>query len=432
MRPASVFQGDWLNQAVIEQYPNISAQGYGDGGSTHGSWSSNVIEWWSQEVSGTYSKFVGAHTLKYGAQWRRIGLNSFNFDNGFSFDFDQNYTSGGVSGAGDSIASMLIGAPSVTRTNRATIPGPGEFFVDYFGGFIQDDWRLNDNLILNLGLRIENESGLRERNDEFTVGFAVDDAYPAQVAAPAGLGSAPGFPLRGGLAYPGQLGFGNSQWDPPGIKIGPRAGFAYSLDDSTVVRGGFGIYWAPYAIPSGTGFGDTGALGFTQTTMHDASLGVPGGGRGSLTDPYPNGLNQPQGSAGGQTTSAGENITFNDQFKQSPYLSKWSFDYQRDLGNNLALKVGYVGSRGSQLGIGGTNNATTNINQLDPSFLGLGDSLNDPIANPFFGNEDFGAFSDDATLSRGQLLRPFPQFGNVFARHVSTGRSTYKRSASRA
>ena len=423
------FQGDFLNQVTLEQYPRILAANYGDGGSTHGSWSSSEIQWWSQEVSGTYSKFVGAHTLKFGGQWRRIGLDAFNFDNGFRFEFDEIRTSGGVSGAGDSIASLLFGTPEVGGSNRATIPTPGEFSVDYFGGFIQDDWRMNEKLVFNLGLRFEYETGLGESDNRFSVGFTRDDAYPAQVPAPAGLGSAPGFPLTGGLVYPGQLGFGDTQWDPTPIKLGPRAGFAYSLDDKTVIRGGFGVYWAPYAIPSGTSQSHTGSTGYTAVTTYDEGgavpAGAPGGGAGSLTDPFPNGLTLPTQDSLGQLTNAGQNVTFNDQNKQSPYLSKWSFDYQRDIGNNLALKIGYVGSRGSSLGIGGTNNATTNINQLDPSFLGMGDALNDQLPNPFFGNAAFGAFSDDATLARGQLLRPFPQFQNVFARHVSSGRSTY-------
>jgi len=418
------WQGDFLNQITLEQHPYIFANTYGDGGATHGSWSSSEIQWWSQEVSGTYSKFVGAHTLKFGGQWRRIGLDAFNFDNGFQFNFDENATSGGISGAGDSIASLITGVAANQRTNRATIASPGEYSVDYFGFFVQDDWRMNERLVLNLGLRVEHESGLAESQNRFNVGFSRDDPYPAQVGGPAG---APGFPLTGGLIYPGQLGLGDTQWDPPGIKLGPRAGFAYTLDEKTVVRGGFGVYWAPYAIPSGTSQTHTGSLGFTQTTTHvpTTAASSAGGGPGSLTNPYPNGLNQPSGASLGQTTLAGENVFFNDQFKQSPYITKWSFDYQRDLGDALALKVGYVGSKGSQLGIGGTNNATTNINQLDPSFLGMGGALDDQLPNPFFGNDAFGAFSDDPTLSRGQLMRPYPQFGNVFARHVSSGRSTY-------
>ena len=66
-----------------------------------------------------------------------------------------------------------------------------------------------------------------------------------------------------------------------------------------------------------------------------------------------------------------------------------------------------------------------NINQLDPSFQALGNSLLDQVANPFFGNPAFGAFADQETISRGQLLRPYPQFGDLLAHQVSDGRAQY-------
>jgi hypothetical protein len=424
------FQGDWLNQVVLEQFPYVAARGYGDNGNTHGSWTSNDIQWWSQEVSGTYSQFVGSHTLKYGGQWRRFGLDAVNFDNGFQFNFNENFTQGPDprnpgAGSGDSIASMLLGVPT-NSNSRATIPGQANLFIDYFGGFVQDDWRVNDKLVLNLGLRLEHESGMKEKENRFITAFSRDDAFPIQVSPPAGLGNAPGFPLVGGPLYPGQLGANDYQWDPPGIKLGPRAGFAYSLDDRTVIRGGWGIYWAPYALPGGTSQTSTGTTGFTAVTPFLGSTdGVNPTTDRSLSNPYPDGLVQPTGSSLGQLTGAGGTLYFNDQFRKSPYLNKWSVDFQRDIGDNVALKIGYVGSKGSQLPIGGTNDATTNINQLDPTYLALGDALDDPLPNPFQGDARFGNLSGQDTLPRGQLLRPFPQFGDVFARHVTSGRSRY-------
>jgi hypothetical protein len=427
------WQGDWLDQLNIVQFPYIYTDGYGDpSANSHGSWTSNDIKWKSMEVNGAYSKFVGAHTLKYGANWRRVGVDAIVYRYGFQFSFDGDFTEGPnprnpAAGTGDALASLLLGTPYF---GDATVPTPGEYSVDYFGGFVQDDWRLNDKLVLNLGLRIEHETGLAEAENRFTVGFSRDDPFPIQLSPPAGIGNAPGFPLRGGLIYPGQLGLGDTQWDPPAIKLGPRAGFAYSLDDKTVIRGGVGVYWAPYTLPASAGANNAGATGFTAITNYfDSSDGItpagqPGGGPGSLTNPYVR-LNEPTGSSLGQLQNAGSTLHFNDQFRESPYITKWSIDYQRDIGDNLAVKVGYVGSRGSQLSIGGPNDATTNINQLDESFLGLGSALDEQLPNPFFGNAAFGNFADRATLPRGQLLRPYPQFQDVFAHHVSNARSTY-------
>jgi len=66
-----------------------------------------------------------------------------------------------------------------------------------------------------------------------------------------------------------------------------------------------------------------------------------------------------------------------------------------------------------------------NINQLDPKFLSLGSALNQTLPNPFFGVAAAGPLSTQVTLTRAQLLRPFPQFLNINARQVSEGRNRY-------
>jgi hypothetical protein len=75
--------------------------------------------------------------------------------------------------------------------------------------------------------------------------------------------------------------------------------------------------------------------------------------------------------------------------------------------------------------VGGNNDASVNINQLDPRHQSLGSALLDQVPNPFFGNPAFGAFADQDTIARGQLLRPYPQFGDVLARQVSQGHAQY-------
>ena len=100
-------------------------------------------------------------------------------------------------------------------------------------------------------------------------------------------------------------------------------------------------------------------------------------------------------------------------------------DLQRDIGQDLVVKIGYVGSRGSSLPIGGTADSRVNINQLADSYLSLGDRLNEQHPNPFYGDSRFGNLAGAETLPLGQLLRPFPHFRDVFARHVSSGKSLY-------
>jgi hypothetical protein len=69
--------------------------------------------------------------------------------------------------------------------------------------------------------------------------------------------------------------------------------------------------------------------------------------------------------------------------------------------------------------------APVNINQVDPRYQSLGSSLLDPVPNPFFGNPIFGDLSQPETVPRAQLLRPYPQFGKLYALQPSEGRRRY-------
>ena len=73
-------------------------------------------------------------------------------------------------------------------------------------------------------------------------------------------------------------------------------------------------------------------------------------------------------------------------------------------------------------------NTAVNINQLDPKYLPLGSAvLGQQVPNPFFGNPAFAgtALGNNATTTRGQLLRPFPQFGNISMFQTSEGVNRY-------
>jgi hypothetical protein len=413
----------------VSRFPAVAVQGYGDEinsstSATLGSWSTSPITWKSSEFGGVYSKFVGSHTFKAGAQYRKIGVDTLLVDYGASFYFDNRFTRGPnplspAANSGDPLADLLLGLPN--DSSNFVNATPTNVFINYYGGFVQDDWRVRDNLVLNLGVRLEHEDGLAEEENRFTVGFDRDVPWPVQV---------PGLNLRGGLMYAGVDGNPTTQSDPTALKVGPRAGFSYSLNDRTVLRGGYGVYWAPHQYP-GPGQDTFASRGYIAVTpylsssdgINPASAG--GGTPGSLSDPYPSGVLQPVGNTQGILTGAGGNVDFNDQFAPSPYMQQWSLDVQRELGPAFAFKVAYLGSKGTDLWLGGTGDARVNINQLDPSFLSMGSALNEPVPNPFFGNSVFGSLSETPTIARGQLLRPYPQFRDVWQHHNGEGRSRY-------
>lgn len=415
--------------AGINRFPYVSVAGYGEnengGDVTHGSWANDEVIWKSQEGSGSYSKFVGSHTLKFGAQYRKIGVDTFLPGYGAAFYFSPGFTSGPnplspAASTGDGFAALLLGLPNnSTNFVKAT---PTNVFIKYFGGFVQDDWRVGSKLVVNYGLRVEHENGLAESDNRFTVGFDRSAPFPVQV---------PGRTLQGGLIYAGQNGAPTTQSDPTAVKLGPRGGFVYSINADTVLRGGYGVFWAPHQYP-GPSENTFGTRGYTAVTNYvdtrDGGLtpaSTGSGTTGSLTNPYPNGVQQPVGNRLGLLTGAGGTIHFNDQSAPSPYVQQWSVDIQHELKGGIALKIGYLGSKGSDLWLGGTGDAIVNINQLDPRFLALGTGLNNQVTNPFFGNPVFGSLADSPTIAQGQLLRPYPQFQDIWAHHNGAGKSRY-------
>ena len=400
------FDADTLNQLNLRQFPNITADSYGDDDSTHGSWSTSDRVHNSYNISGVYSQFAGSHTIKIGASYRKSAIDWFR-QGPMEFDFPQRFTEG-PGGPGDAIATMVLGFPG---EGSAEIGGNFASFGNYVGGFVQDDWRVNENLVFNLGLRLEHATGLKEQDNRLIYGWDFDTPYPI---------SAPGLNLTGGVLYAGVDGNPTQTGDPPSLKVGPRAGFAYTVDDKTVIRGGYGLFWAPLNTgqnPSITGYAALGYGASTTFVTHEQ------GGTGSLSNPFPNGVNTPTGNTLGRLTNVGEEVTFIDQFNKHPYVSKYSLDFQRDIGDNFVFLVGLVGSRGTNLKFAGTGGAGININQIDPGTVAsMGSALNTQVANPMAG---LGLGNDGATISQGQLARPFPQFQNVFTGRTFS-RSTYE------
>ena len=379
--------------------------------------------WYSWSANGTVSKLVGRHTFKAGVDYRNIGNETQSYSGGAgNFNFDRRYTSAvptanGVNGAtpsGNALASLLLGYPSGDPGNlsRILVSEPANYFVNYLGGYIQDDFRISSRFTLNAGVRIEHETGLAEVEDRFTVGFD-------RTVNPGGALGAAG--ARGGLMYAGVNGNPTVQGDQPAAKFSPRVGFVYSANSKTVLRGGYGIYQAPWNYQA-VGSANYGQVGYSQNTFMVQEQFRP---TTSLTNPFPAGVNQPRGNSLGVVESYGSNIEFIDQDKKAPYVQQYSLDLMRELPGNMAVGFEYNGATGRQLGLGGSNDGTININQLDPSHLALGSAaLNAQVPNPFFGllpNTNFNG----ATISRAQSLRPFPQFGNILMRQNTGGKNQY-------
>ena len=155
--------------------------------------------------------------------------------------------------------------------------------------------------------------------------------------------------------------------DPSKKKISPRVGFAWSANDKTVFRGGYGLFWSPWRIRDrGRAIGVNSA---TRETFTDQSN--PLTPTANLDNPFPNGSAAAEREQPRLLTGVGSQIEFIDQNRQSPYVQQYSIDVQRQVPWNMAVSLGYSGARGDDLSYGGSSTAFININQLDPKYLRL-------------------------------------------------------------
>lgn len=424
------FSSTFLGQITSPKFPYVVVPGYDTAtccDAMVGDRSRQDTTYYSHNANVGVTKLIGRHSVKAGLDYRKIGLKNTSFGNhSGAFNYDSGFTQGPnplVGGEGDPFASFLLGYP---ESGSFTVGTPNNFYINYYAGYLHDDFHKSSKLTLNYGLRYELEQGLQETENKFTVGFSRDAPFPVQV---------PGLDLKGGLMYAGVDGNPTHQGDPSHTKFAPRVGFAWSPSSKTVVRGGYGLFWSPnqYAFPNENRYG---ARGFTantdMVTSTDEGLSPCIGSSPcspsstyNMTNPFPNPVEQPVGNANGLLTGAGGSVNFVDQFRKSAYVHQYSLDVQREVGRDMVVTVGYIGARSEHLSLGGVNSNVVNINQLDPKYLALGSALLDQVPNPMYGNSAFGAFGSQQTISRGQLLRPYPQFGNVLGHQVSAGKARY-------
>src|SRR5262245_39642920 len=336
--PATLgFSPEFLNQVSLKKFPTVRIRGYDQStlGTAHtlGAENPTQINWKSLTFNGGYSKFIGRHTFKMGADFRKIGLDTYipGPGSGF-FDFDKDFTSanGGTGDvlSGNAVAAFLLGLPSGLSSRQSTLPisTPLNVYTYYYGAYAQDDWRITRKLTLNYGLRAEHEDGLREQHNNFTVGFdpkATSSLSNVTIPADPIAGTAPR-QVSGGLMYAGIGNNKTSQGNPPSVKWSPRAGFAYSFTSRTVLRGGYGMFWAPYNYPiPNTTDNNYGQVGFTQNTVVPQSPQIP---TVTLDNPFPNGVVRPSGSSRGALSGVGTTISFVDQNRKAPRVQQYSVD----------------------------------------------------------------------------------------------------------
>ena len=357
----------------------------------------------SNNFSASVAKYLGRHSLKAGFDYRKIKAAGNDFN-----DAEGNYSFNGIF-SGNDLADMLLGYPASGNIFTSTKLSQ---FANYYGVYLQDDFRVSAKLTLNIGLRWEHEKGVGEENNGIVVNF---DGKVANVLAANVTGIAP----KGAIVYAGSNGAPTTTGNPYGSKWGPRFGAAYQVNSKTVLRAGYGIYFAPqFALG-----GPQATVGYNQTTGYVASNDGNATPANSLTNPFPAGILPPVGNTLGAATGVGQGFSLFDPHARSPYVQQYSFDIQRELGKGFAAEVGFVGSKSSHLTLGG---ATLNINALDPSLLSIGAAnLTKPVPNPFYQHGGSGVIGGP-TVSQAQLLLPYPTYNAINLSLTDANKALYR------
>ncbi len=358
-------------------FPRINATPYAALGSTTQERVQMPIR--DTHIVDTLSIFRGRHSLKVGGEIRLArnidDLNSF-MSGQFTFGLQPTQNPASAGNTGNSLASMLLGFPTSGNVLDSDLL---DRRAKYFALFLQDDWKISQNLTLNLGLRWEAHTPKFDANNRMN-GFDATTINP--------VSRTPGI-----VTFAGLNGVGSQLYNGDWNNFMPRIGLAWKPKGSagTVIRAGAGVF---YGIPlPGSNNNSAGFAAQANYTTPDNGITAPF----YMRDGFPGGLANPTlgpdfGAVPvGQTASLA--FDFVETERRLGYTMQWNLSVQQDIGRNSLVEVSYLGTVGHKL-----NGPNTNINQVRPELMGAGNA---------------------------QARRPFPQFGNVTTVSPMWGNSSY-------
>ncbi|HVW83416.1 MAG TPA: hypothetical protein VHB50_02000, partial [Bryobacteraceae bacterium] len=378
----------------------------------------------AHSITASLTKVAGAHTIKFGGEFRKLFINfkQYGFPDG-QFNFDQTWTQqilSNANGTGSPYASFLLGLPNSGQMTHEPTAADAS---DYIASYIQDDWKITKTLTLNIGFRWDIETPRTERYNRLSY-WNPDLPSPLQGLVPASACPSCGN-LRGQMLFVNATGkYGRNQGPIQWKDFGPRFGLAWNPISKTVIRSGFGLFYAPSALQAAGTSGAPGTEGFNSSTQFLGTNNNQQTILATLSNPFPNGYNLPKGVAGGPLTDVGLGIgeSFFDSYR-NPYSEEWNLNIQRELPGQMTLEVGYLGNHGLFLVDGDPGQP---YDQLPTSYLALGNALYNQVPNPFYGLITTpGSPLAQPTVQFNQLQRPFPQYNGVMSFRKPRATSMY-------
>ncbi len=433
-----------LSSLIIPGTPSVFPSMSVGGVTGFGNWAGNGGN--KTSVSSTiaampiWTYIRGKHTIKAGMDYR--WMHASNFTSGASSGafnvgggwtqgqaFNEPNNAGNTQGLG--VASMLLGTMDGGYFNI----NPNSYFsYPYFAPFVQDDWKVTRKLTVNIGARWDFQGAPSEGMNKMIGDLDTTTTNPV-MSEVTNLPS--GITLKGGLTYAGVNGQPRTLFNEDFTSIQPRIGFAYSLNNKTVIRGGIGDTFIQFA-------GQGNNVGFSQSTNYQGSTDgglLPNGA--TISNPFPT-IAQPVGAALGLKSQLGDNLNVSNRNFKTPGVLNYSLGAERQLNAHTTVDLSFVGSTGFRLDSG------DNINHISTAFasacnLEMGASIttynncnsagNNPewVPNPFLNVDGFSTantgnnngYYTNQYLSASTYTRPMPQFGDINQSEQNDGKTQF-------
>jgi hypothetical protein len=401
----------YFDVSGYKQFPAVTIGGYPSAASNNIGTQTFIYLKEGQETHqllGSLSWVRGAHEFKVGADFRmhRINFRQPGWPGGQGgVDFTSSSQNIGVDNngntlpytGGDGMASFLMGIGTMSGTGNigGTYEVPNVVSTQSFqiGGFIQDNYRFNAKLTLNLGMRYELNLPRTERYNRM-------NWLDPNLVSPLNGGSISFTDpitnqpvtrqLLGGEVFASPADRYN--YDVDYTNWQPRFGLAYQLPHSFVLRGGYGIYFStPRSGASGTG--PWGFQGYDEQTGWTPSFNgadiLPGA---RFSDPFPGtGPLLPPGNSLGALNDVGFAAAgpIKSVSKNTPYEQAWSFGFQKELPGKIIAEANYVGKKGTHLYWGGFREQDHLPASVIEPLIAAGNTAQiqilatNPVTNPF-------------------------------------------------
>ena len=403
--------GPYFGQYTFSNYVSLGSYA---GGSKYNAWSfgSNV------------TKVRGTHTIKTGLDFQAAYNYTQALGTPLQYSFDDTFTRANYLQAdglsGNSIASALLGAPT---SGQSTMNAQLALLSRYYAAYIQDDWKVNHSLTLNLGFRYDYYLPVTERYNRILAGFDRNVVSPVDAMINRQQYPSTG-QIQGGVVYAGVNGEPRTSLNAWPLALQPRFGFAWQLTDWAVMRGGFGrTYWSSQDdMYTQYGYSSTTSM---VTSLDNNQTPSPN----ALINPFPSGLVPAYGNSRGLLTQVGSTVNYQLRDFSLPYEDQYSLNFQLRPHRSGRLEIGYVRTRTNDQRVDvPVNELPLPIRQkCDPMEGGNPAYCNALVPNPFKGLAPFLGTSryTSTTLPVSTLDRPMPQFDVVTAQGYNLGKGWY-------